>query len=223
MTKSNTWSGPVQEEPQDGAIPDISIVIVSWNTRDLLVQCLQSIRDPAVAQGLRLEVIVVDNASHDGSAGAARAVPDAQVIALPHNIGYGRANNIGLRRARGRYILVLNPDTVLLPGCLSALVNFGGGEPHAGIVAPRLLNEDGSTQASAFRFPTIAMAAIDLFPLPRWVPGRLRAQLARSSWNGRYAIEQQANQPFLVDHALGACMLIRREAYMQCGGFDPRI
>jgi GT2 family glycosyltransferase len=207
----------------DGAAPDLSIVIVSWNTRDLLVQCLQSIHDPGVAEGLRLEVIVVDNASSDGSADAARTVPGVQVISLPRNIGYGRANNAGLRRALGRYTLVLNPDTVLLPGCLSALVSFADDEPHAAIVAPRLLNEDGSIQDSAFKFPTLTMAAIDLFPLPEWVPGRLRAKLAQGALNGRYLIEQAANQPFPVGHPLGACMLIRREAYLECGGFDPRI
>ncbi|HEX8231661.1 MAG TPA: glycosyltransferase family 2 protein [Chloroflexia bacterium] len=223
MTKSNTWSGPVQEAAVPGPTPDISIVIVSWNTRDLLLQCLRSIQDPAVAEDLHLEVFVVDNSSTDGSADAARTIQGVQVLLLSRNLGYGRANNIGLCKATGRYRLILNPDTILLPGSLSCLQDFADSTPRAGIVAPRLLNEDGSVQEAAFRFPTLAMAAIDLFPLPDWLPGRIRQRISHSRLNGRYAIEQEANKPFKIEHPLGACMLIRREAYLECGGFDPEI
>lgn len=187
------------------------------------MQCLRSIYEPSVVDDLNLETIVVDNASTDGSAQAASAMPGVRVLALTQNVGYGRANNLGLSLARGRYILVLNADTILLPGCLSALLSFADGTQQAGIVAPRLLNEDLTVQESAFMFPSLAMAAIDLFPLPRCVPGRIRARIARSSLNGRYVFEQIANKPYRIDHPLGACMLIRREAYASCGGFDPRI
>ncbi len=203
--------------------PDVSIVIVSWNTRDLLVHCLESIRQPGVTEDLLLETLVVDNASTDGSALSAGSIPGVRVLALARNLGYGRANNLGLRQARGRYLLVLNPDTVLLPGCLASLVAFAERTPRAGIIAPRLLNEDYTIQESAFKFPSLLMAAIDLFPLPRWVPGRIRKAIATGRLNGRYAIEQRANKPYRIEHPLGACMLIRREAYAECGGFDPRI
>ncbi|HEX8217871.1 MAG TPA: glycosyltransferase family 2 protein [Chloroflexia bacterium] len=201
----------------------MSIVIVSWNTRELLVQCLGSSFQPSVTGDLRAEVIVVDNASSDGSAEAAVKFPGVNVVALPRNIGYGQANNLGMERGSGRYFLILNPDTILLPGSIKELVRYADRVPRAGIVAPRLLNEDRTIQASAFKFPTLTMAAIDLFPLPEWVPGRLRAHLLNSDLNGRYVVEQHANKPFVIEHPLGACMLIRREAYEECGGFDPNI
>ncbi len=223
MTKSNTWSGPLQDGAHVGNTPDISIVIVSWNTRNLLLQCLRSIHDPQVKEDLSLEVIVVDNNSTDGSADVAKTIPGVKLLSLPRNLGYGRANNLGLRQALGRYILILNPDTILLPGCLSTLKSLADAKPRAGIISPRLLNEDGTIQEAAFRFPTLAMAAIDLFPLPSWVPGRIRAWLAHGSLNGRYEVEQLANKPYRIDHPLGACMLIRRAAYEACGGFDADI
>ena len=198
-------------------------MIVSWNTRDLLLQCLRSVQDPAVSEDLHVEIIVVDNASTDGSAEAVRTVPGVRVKALPHNLGYGRSNNMGMREASGRYLLILNPDTILLPSCLTKMMSFADGRPRAGIVSPRLLNEDGTVQEAAFHFPTLVMSVIDLFPLPRWVPGRIRAWVSRSGMNGRYLIEQVANEPYRIDHPLGACMLLRREAYMECGGFDPGI
>jgi GT2 family glycosyltransferase len=201
----------------------VSIIVVSWNTRDLLEQCLTSISQSSVTGDLCTEVIVVDNASSDGSAEAARAFSGVEVVALSHNIGYGRANNLGIQRGSGRYFLILNPDTILRTGSVEGLVDFADRVPRAGIVAPRLLNEDHTVQASAFKFPTLAMAAIDLFPLPTWLPGRLRAHLLNSGFNGRYAIEQQANEPFQMQHPLGACMLIRRAAYEECGGFDANI
>ncbi|MEA2573153.1 MAG: hypothetical protein QOH93_451 [Chloroflexia bacterium] len=223
MTKSNTWSDPVQEIAVRADAPDISIIIVSWNTRDLLLQCLSSAQDPQVVGALRLEIIVVDNASTDGSAEAACSMRGVQAIALKRNLGYGRANNIGLDRATGRYLLILNADTILLPGSLRTLKEFADRTPRAGIVSPRLLNEDGTVQESAFRFPILAMSAIDLFPLPAWVPGRIRSWLTSSTLNGRYELAHTANEPRQIDHPLGAGMLLRREAYLQCGGFDPKI
>ncbi|MDQ5823360.1 MAG: glycosyltransferase family 2 protein [Chloroflexota bacterium] len=223
MTKSNTWSGPLQEVAGSQDAPDISIVIVSWNTRDLLLQCLRSIQDPAVKEDLRLEMIVVDNASKDGSAEAAKAIAGVRILPLRRNFGYGRANNIGLEKASGRYILILNADTILLPGCLKQMKEFADRKQGVGIVSPRLLNQDGTIQEAAFRFPSLAMAAMDLFPLPLWVPGRIRASVTHSALNGRYGIEQIANKPYMIDHPLGACMMLRREAYRECGGFDPRI
>jgi hypothetical protein len=104
-----------------------------------------------------------------------------------------------------------------------ALVDFADRQTRAGIVAPRLLNEDGTVQTGAFRYPTLAMAAIDLFPLPGWVPGRIRARALNGRLNGRYSLEQRANEPFVIDHPLGACMLVRRKAYEECGGFDANI
>jgi GT2 family glycosyltransferase len=139
------------------------------------------------------------------------------------NLGYGRANNLGFAAARGRNLLVLNPDTLPMPGSLERLVASLAELPTAGITAPRLLNRDGTLQRSAFRFPTLLMDFLDLFPPPAWAPGRFRAWIAQSRLNGRYPEDCAAGSPFRVDHPLGACLLLRREAFEECGGFDPGI
>jgi N-acetylglucosaminyl-diphospho-decaprenol L-rhamnosyltransferase len=208
---------------RDGAVmPDVSIVIVSWNVRDLLVRCLETVLEQSRDLTEQYEVIVVDNASADGSAEAARRL-GVTVLALIENLGYGRANNLGFEVALGRYVLVLNPDTIPCPGSISALVRFAEHNLHAGIIAPRLLNADGTVQRAAFRFPTLTMAALDLFPPPDWLPGRIRTWLANSKLNGRYTDEPRRNLPFRCDHPLGAAMLLRRDALDACGGFDPAI
>ena len=170
-----------------------------------------------------MEVIVVDNASSDSSAQVAETFPTVRVVRKNRNIGYGRANNIGFKFARGKYLLVLNPDTVALPGSLDALVSFADRHKRAGMVAPRLLNPDGSVQRSSFRFPTLMMACLDLFPLPRVVPGRIRSWLSESIINGRYPEEQTRTQPYRIDHPLGAAMLLRRDALADVGGFDEQL
>jgi N-acetylglucosaminyl-diphospho-decaprenol L-rhamnosyltransferase len=205
----------------NGAV-DVSVIIVSWNVRPLLERCLQAVLDEAMSASLKLEVIVVDNASNDGSADAA-ARAGVQIIQTGRNLGYGRANNVGFQAARGRYMLVLNPDTVTCPGSIETIYRFAARSPRAGIVAPRLLNSDGTVQRSAFRFPTILMAALDLFPPPVWLPGRIRLAMANSRLNGRYSDEPARRRPFRCDHPLGAALLLRRDALERCGGFDPGI
>ena len=203
--------------------PDISVIIVSWNVRHLLIKCLDALLSPGVAEGLRLEVLVIDNASIDGTAEALRERPGVKLVEAGSNLGYGRANNVGFALARGRHFLVLNPDTVPQPGSLRSLLCFMDAHPTAGIVSPRLVNADGSVQASAFRFPTLLMALLDLFEIPPLVPGRIRQRILSSSLNGRYPQEAAATAPFRIDHPLGACMLLNSEAYRQVGGFDPAI
>jgi GT2 family glycosyltransferase len=214
-TTSNTRSDVAE-------VPDVSVVIVSWNVRELLVQCVRSVLEQAGDGQSSIEVIVVDNGSADGSPDAARRL-GVTVISTGQNLGYGRANNLGFEAARGWYYLVLNPDTIPCEGAIDALVRFAERSPNAGIVAPRLLNPDGSAQPSAFRFPTLAMAFLDLFPPPAWLPGRLRLWIANSRLNGRYPGEQRRQRPFPCDHPLGAAMLVRREAVERRGGFDPGI
>jgi N-acetylglucosaminyl-diphospho-decaprenol L-rhamnosyltransferase len=198
------------------------VIIVSWNVRDDLLRCITALLGSQVSGGPAIEVIVVDNASHDGTVQALSDLP-VTLIANPVNIGYGRGNNIGLRAARGKHLLILNPDTIPQAGMLEPLINFTEENPRAAIVAPRLLNADGTVQPAAFSFPTLPMAAIDLFPLPSLVPGRFRVWLRDSSINGRYRQETSSSAPFMIDHPLGACFLIRREAFEQCGGFDEHI
>jgi N-acetylglucosaminyl-diphospho-decaprenol L-rhamnosyltransferase len=201
---------------------DISVIIVAWNVREDLMRCLTALCSEDVRDALELEVIVVDNASTDGTTAAIRDFP-VRLIENKVNVGYGRANNIGFRAARGIALLVMNPDTIPKPGSLTTLLRFANDNERAGIVAPRLLNSDGSVQTSAFAFPTLVMAALDLFPLPSMVPGRIRRALTRSRLNGRYSDESKRSRPFKIDHPLGACFLIKREAYEECGGFDEQI
>lgn len=212
---------PVQDNTHSA--PDVSVIIVSWNVRDLLLNCIRALRSSPVRGSLSLEILVVDNASTDGTAAVLRDAGDVSAILCERNLGYGRANNLGFQHARGRFLLVLNPDTEPRPGSLEALVNFAEARPRAGIVAPRLLNPDETVQTAAFRFPTLVMSALDLFPLPSIVPGRIRAGMSASRINGRYPGEASAEEPFQIDHPLGACMLLRRDAYRQVGGFDPRL
>ena len=205
MTQSNIRQGHLQDSTSTTASPagvDVTVVIVSWNVRSHLVNCLQALYSGPVSGGLRLEVIVVDNSSTDGSPDAVRDFP-AILIRNATNLGYGRANNVGLRAASGRHLIVLNPDTIPQLGSLRHLTDFADAHPNAGIVAPRLLNPDGTTQDAAFRFPTLAMSLLDLFPPATWLPGRIRAGLLRSALNGRYPQEQDL-APFRIDHPLGA-------------------
>jgi GT2 family glycosyltransferase len=223
VIESITWPAPVQDARGSGApVPDLSIVIVSWNVREHLLNCLRAICSPTTGDLPSLEVIVVDNASRDGSADAASKFP-VTVIRNNRNLGYGQANNAGLRAAGGRFLMVLNPDTIPQHRSLKKLVEFAEHYPKAGIVAPRLLNRDSTVQTAAFKFPTLPMALLDLFPPPRFLPGRLRLRLLRSGLNGRYPAEGERTHPFKIDHPLGAAFLLRREAYEQCGGFDESI
>ncbi len=190
---------------------DLSIVIVSWNVRDLLQTCLESLR-PAWERTWA-EVIVVDNASTDGTPDLVRDhYPAVRLIANLANRGFGAANNQGMAAASGRYILLLNPDTVVLPGALETLVGFLEAHPRVGLAAPRLLNPDGSLQRNAFRFPGLVQVALDLFPI--------HPRLRDSALNGRYRREPQATGPFAIDHPLGAALLVRCEIWQQTGGFD---
>ena len=221
LIQSNISDGSGQSAGRE--MVDLSVIIVSWNVAKLLRDCLQALASPEVSGDLCLEVVVIDNASSDDSARVAASFDGVKVLRSKQNLGYGRANNLGFRRARGKYLLVLNPDTVLRPGSLKTLLAFAERHPQAGMVAPRLLNPDGTVQISAFHYPTLPMALLDLFPLPPVIPGRVRAWLQQSSFNGRYANEAHAQHPFRIDHPLGAAMLLRREAVGQVGGFDECI
>lgn len=213
----------------------IGVIIVSFNTRALLSECLTSLR----ACTLPLRVVVVDNGSQDGSSDLVRAqFPEMMLIEPGENLGFARANNLALRFVLGvgsqgpgvgefaeltpghrtptpSYILLLNPDTVVQPGAIETMVGFLEHHPRVGMVGPRLLNPDGSLQHAAFRFPTLAMTALDLFPPGEVLPGRLYG----SWWHGRYS-QEHGDMPFAIDHPLGACMLVRREVVEQIGGMD---
>lgn len=191
----------------------LSVIIVSYNTAALLRACLRAV-EAALADGHEpAEVWVVDNASADGSPDMVRQeFPGVQLIANQQNQGFAAANNQALAKSQGQYILLLNPDTELRPRALLQLVGFLEAHPRAGLAGPQLLHPDGSFQHAAFRFPTLAMSFLDLFPLHH--------RLLNSRLNGRYSQSAYQGPPFEIDHPLGACMALPRPALEQVGPLD---
>jgi GT2 family glycosyltransferase len=200
--------------------PLVDVVIVSYNTSALLRACLSSLDGCQ----LPIRILVVDNASRDGSAAMVREqFPHVELIALDANLGFAGGTNCGLRQiahfpgAPAPYLLLLNPDTIVHPGALETMVAFLEAHPRVGLVGPRLLNPDGTPQAAAFRFPTLLMIFFDLFPPGELLPGRLYG----SWWHGRYP-EERGTEPFAIDHPLGACMLVRQTTLAEVGPLDDR-
>ena len=194
--------------------PTLAAVIVSYNTVALLRDCLASLANCR----LPMRVVVVDNASHDGSAAMVRATfPAVELIEAGCNAGFAGGTNLGLAAlgALPEYLLLLNPDTVVHPDAIEAMVDFLAQHPRVGLVGPRLLNPDGTPQAAAFRFPTLTMTALDLFPPGEVLPGRLYG----SWWHGRYP-QDGGEAPFPIDHPLGACMLVRGATLALVGSLD---
>jgi N-acetylglucosaminyl-diphospho-decaprenol L-rhamnosyltransferase len=206
---------------------DLSIVIVSFNTRQLLKECLDSVYAGLAESPLTSEVIVVDNASQDGSASMVRKhFPQVRLIANEDNRGFAAANNQALSAlgygagdtphpSPPKYVMLLNPDTIVGGSALTTLVRFMDENPRAGACGARLLHSDGRFQHSAFAFPTLFQVFLDFFPL--------NYRLTDSRLNGRYPRRlYQADQPFPVDHPLGAALMVRREAIEQVGLLDER-
>jgi N-acetylglucosaminyl-diphospho-decaprenol L-rhamnosyltransferase len=192
-------------------VTDLSIVIVSWNVRGLLRQCLHSIF--AAAERPSCQVIVVDNASTDGSAEMVEAeFPSVQLIRNSTNRGFPAANNQGLALARGRYVLLLNPDTEVRGAALATLVDYADHHPDVAVVGPRLLHADGSPQRSRYRFPTLATALFESTWLQPIAPRRLLTRY--------YALDLPDDEPCDVDWARGAALLMRRAATEHVGPLD---
>jgi GT2 family glycosyltransferase len=195
---------------------DVSVCIVNWNTRELLLDCLSSIY--AHPWQVSLEVIVVDNASEDGSPDMVQQqFSRVHLIANEENVGFARANNQAMAVGTGRYFLLLNSDTIVLPHSFDRLVQFLDGEPAAGMVGARLLNPDRSLQRSCWRgYPSLQTAVVDAFYLWRLAPNFSWVRASEIS-------DQELEQTIVVDHILGACMLVRREVYEQIGGMEESI
>lgn len=180
--------------------PDLSVIIVNWNTRQLLLDCLRSL----VTSHLQLEVFVVDNASSDNSVAAVRAnFPDVRVIENVVNRGFAAANNQAISQSRGRYVLLLNSDTVVLTGALERLVAFADAHPTVGVVGAQLLNGDGTLQPSWAAFPSL---------LSELLGKNLRSRRPYAKIAGGMA--------YAVDWVGGAALLTRRAAIEQAGLLD---
>ena len=222
---------------------DLSIIIVSWNVRDLLRDCLRSLlasprvrfdgvpdAAPLAAESasptralnsvspLTAEIIVVDNGSADGSpAMVATGFPWVALVSNPVNRGFTGGNNQGLERSRGEYILFLNPDTVVVEDALAGMVAYMRDHPEVGGVGPQLRYGDGSMQSSRRRFPTLMMALFESTPIAWHWP--------RNPWARRYHMDDVLGRSDVggteyVDWVVGAALMVRRSALDQVGGFD---
>jgi GT2 family glycosyltransferase len=188
--------------------PDVSLIVASHNTRGHLERCLSEL-------GTAHEVIVVDTGSADGSQDLVRdRFPHAHLLALDGNPGYGGALNLGISRASGAYLVLMNADAWPLAHAVERLAEFADGRPRAGIVGPRLLNPDGTLQPSVRGFPTLWRLATEYLFL-RWLAPRSRA--FNAFYSCRFDHSSQRDAEFLV----GAVLLVRRSMLHEIGGFDP--
>lgn len=189
----------------------VSVIVVSYNSRAVLPACLRSLwqHEPAVRTG-EFEVLLVDNASTDGSADAVDGdFPWVRLIRSAQNLGFGKANNLAATRAAGRYLFLLNPDTELRMPAIRALLAFMEDPAHGRIGAAGALVEDehGRPGTAAGNFPTLRSLLRDLLP-SRLAPYRLQVRGGGAGYR-------------LVDYVSGADLFVRREAFAAAGGFDP--
>lgn len=193
----------------------ISIVIVNWNVKDLLRECLRSVFSSKIED--EPEVVVVDNASSDESAAMVRSeFPQVNLIAAPENLGFAKGNNVGVAAAKGDFIFLLNPDTRLEPDTLVKLRDYLAANPEVGVVAPQLLWPDGSPQSSRRQFPTIGSLFWESTLLEQWFPQNKIAQ--RYKFAG---VPPTQSGP--VDWAVGAALFLRREVWESVGPLDESL
>jgi len=204
---------------------DLSIIIVNWNTQDLLRACLESIHKES--NDLSFEVFVVDNASKDNSVKMVQQnFPSVCLIANSENAGFGRANNQAYRESKGEYVLFLNPDTEIHDRAIHKMIDFMKSHPKAWLVGPRAVHPDGTIQVSWSYFPSLAMVwtngvplkeALAMFPLFRKI---LRSDAIYT--NDRYTLpETITSRP--VDFVYGQCMMTKRSVLEKVGAFDESI
>lgn len=196
----------------------LAIIIVSWNTKELLKQCLESLVSGIKRQTVELEVIIVDNASSDGSIDEAEKFKNLKlsIIKNPQNLGFARANNIGIKQAKGEYIMLLNPDTIIKEGAIEKLVDFLDKNKEAAGIMPLLLNEDGSVQKD---------------PIFLRFPSPVRAFFYYNSFLKKIAINFLPNLLFSVtdfsrvtevEQLSGAAMMVRAGILKSVGMLDER-
>ncbi len=193
---------------------DLSIIILNYKSRELVKQCVKTIG--LLAPKVSYEIIVVDNASDDGvGAMLAERFPDVRFLQSPTNTGFAAGNNLGIRAAKGRYVVIMNPDITVLPGALEEMVSYMDTHPDVGVMGPKLIHPDGSLDPSCYRFPT------------RMIPVYRRTPLGKFS-SGRRAIAEYLMEDYDhettsdVDWLLGAALIVRREAFEKVGLLDEQ-
>jgi N-acetylglucosaminyl-diphospho-decaprenol L-rhamnosyltransferase len=192
--------------------PTLSVIIVSWNVRDLLEQALDAVLT-AGTHTPDLEIIVVDSASSDGTPEAIRIrYPQVRLIASDENLGFAKGNNRGIVEAHGDFLLLLNADTVVRGDALAILINYLQEHPNVGMVGPRILNADETTQSSRRRYPTLPV----LFLESTW----LQSLAPRQQLDHFYVADIADSEEQIVDWITGAAMLVRREVLNDIGGLD---
>ncbi len=190
----------------------LSIVIVSWNVKALLQDCLQSILDSDYVGDL--EIIVVDSASGDDSVAMVQQhYPQVTLIVRPDNLGYAKGNNLGITHCQGDYIFLLNPDTHLEPTALTVLCGYLHAHPEIGVIGPQLLWADGAIQSSRRRYPSLGSLFLESTLLELWFPHNAAGHHYR--FNDKPA---QTAQP--VEWLVGAALMLRREVWETVGSFD---
>ena len=188
--------------------PKVTAVVVSYNVADLTVACLASLRADGVSR-----IVVVDNASQDASVAAVRAAdPDADVVALTRNLGYGGGANRGVDRTDTPFVLIMNPDVVVSAGSTAALVQALEADPGLALVGPRIETPDGELYPSVRRFPDLVGAAGHAFLGFLWPNNPFSRRYRMDDWDH--------DAPATVDWVAGTEMLVRREAWAEVGGFD---
>lgn len=186
---------------------DISIVIVNRNTKELLLACIESIY--STVSPLSFEIRLVDNASTDGSVEAVRrSFSDVHCIENDRNLGFAKANNLAIRQSCGRYVVLLNTDTVLTPSALATIIDFMDRNHDVAICGGQLLNGDGSLQNSIANVPTLATELLNKSLLRLLFPKRYLGK------------ESRFDQPVEVESIIGACMVVSKEAIDRAGLLD---
>lgn len=191
---------------------DVSVIIVSWNTRQILQECLESVYQQT--HGIEFEVFVVDNGSTDGSVEMIEgSFPQVRFIRNSENVGFARANNQALEKAFGRYILLLNSDTLILDNAIVKTVQYLDDHPDIGILGCQVLNPDRTLQRTCFQFPSLLNMLLSMTYLYKIFPGSRFFGRERMTWWDR-------NDERPVDVVTGCYMLVRKELVEQIGLLD---
>lgn len=191
---------------------DVSIIIVNWNTRDILRDCLQSVFEQT--KDISFEVIVIDNASSDDSVQMIKSeFPRVVLIENKENRGFATANNQGIQIAKGRYVLLLNSDTVVLDGAIQKTLTFADHHPDTAVVGCKVLNPDRSLQPTCFMYPSLLNLVLSSTYLYKLFPRSRRFGRERMTWWDRNDIRE-------VEVITGCFMLVRKEAIVQIGMMD---